>query len=97
MKRDKAMDEIIRNITEALGQAQAINQVNNYILVEIVCDLAKTTPDPHKYLANMFERISARADQGPVEQEAHKVNAEFRLKLSTFFATADRALKKPGP
>jgi hypothetical protein len=65
-------------------------------VLEVVSDLARTQPDPHKYLARMFELISARADQGPIEKEAHPVNAEFRDAISRFFSLAGKALNKPG-
>jgi hypothetical protein len=42
----------------------------------------------------MFERVSARADQGPVEKEAHPVNVEFRDVISRFFANAGKGLKR---
>jgi hypothetical protein len=77
-----------------VGQAQAFNRANNSILMEVVRDLARTTPDPHKYIADMFERVSARADQGAIEKEAHPVTAEFRDAISRFFLTAGKNLKK---
>jgi hypothetical protein len=43
-------------------------------------------------LCLMFERISARADQGPIEKEAHPVNAEFRDAISRFFVTAGKGI-----
>lgn len=92
----EALWQTLREIGDVVGQAQAFNRANNAILMELVRDLAKTTPDPHKYLADLFERISARADKGPIEKEAHPVNAEFRDAISRFFATAGKNLKKPG-
>lgn len=87
-------DKTFQMIVESLGQAQAINHANSYILMEVVRDLARASPDSHRYLANMFERVSARADQGPVEKEAHPVNVEFRDVISRFFANAGKGLKR---
>jgi hypothetical protein len=84
----------MKKMIEALGQAQAFNMAHSYILMEIVRDLARSTPDAQKYLASMFERVSARADQGPIEDEAHPVNAEFRDAISRFFARAGRGFGK---
>jgi hypothetical protein len=86
----------LKEMGDVVGQAQAFNRANSYVLMEIVRDLARTQPDPHKYLAGMFERISARADQGAIEKEAHPVNAEFRDAVSSFFANAGKALNKQG-
>jgi hypothetical protein len=87
-------EEAFKAMVEAVGQAQASNLANNHILMEAVRDLARSTPDPHKYLANMFERISARADQGEIEKEAHPVNAEFRAAIARFFSKAGHKLTK---
>ena len=46
--------------------------------MEIVRDIARSQTDPQKYIAGMFERISARADLWPIEREAHPVTVEFR-------------------
>ncbi|AZO69952.1 hypothetical protein [Mesorhizobium sp. M1D.F.Ca.ET.043.01.1.1] len=75
-----------------MRQAQAINQANQYILMEVVRDLASAKQDPERYLSDMFERISARADRGPIEKEAHPVNLEFRNTISMFFAKARHKL-----
>jgi hypothetical protein len=86
-------DKTFQMIVESLGQAQAINHANSYILMEVVRNLARASTDPHRYLANMFERVSARADQGPIEREAHPINVEFRDAISCFFANAEKGLK----
>ncbi|MGH6848273.1 MAG: hypothetical protein ACREC0_12800 [Methylocella sp.] len=83
-----------KTLVAAVGQAQAFNFANQYILLELVRDLANSKPDGHKYLADMFERISARADRFPIEEEVHPVNAEFRLAISTFFSQARMGVEK---
>ena len=85
-------DSTVKLLVEALGQAQAFNHANSYILMEVVRDLARTQADPEAYLAGMFERISARADQGLIEKEAHAVNIEFRDAISRFFLTVGQNL-----
>jgi hypothetical protein len=89
---DEADIALLKLIGDALGQAQAMNRANQYILMEVVRDLARTQADSQKYLASLFERISGRADQGPVVKELHPVNAEFRLAISTFFSKAGLGL-----
>ena len=89
-------DSTVKLLVEALGQAQAFNRANSYILMEVVRDLARTQADPEAYLAGMFERISARADQGLIEKEAHAVNIEFRDAISRFFLTVGQNLTTRG-
>jgi hypothetical protein len=84
----------MKAMADAIGQTQALNRANSYILMEIVRDLARTTVDPHKYISDMFERISARADQGEIEGEAHPVSAEFRDQIARFFSKAAHGLAK---
>ncbi|MER9936507.1 hypothetical protein [Mesorhizobium sp. M0088] len=83
----------MKQVGDTLGQAQAINQANQYILMEVVRDLARASDDPDRYLSGMFERISGRADQGPIEKEAHPVAMEFRNTISLFFAKARHNLE----
>ncbi len=81
-------------LVEIVGQTQAINRANNYILLEIIRDIARSKPDGRKYLTDMFETISARADKFPIDNEAHPVNAEFRSTISAFFSLAEKGLHK---
>jgi hypothetical protein len=85
----------LKDVGDIVGQAQALNRSNSYILMELVRDIARVQPNPQKYLADMFERISARADKGPIEKEAHPVNAEFRDAISQFFSLAGKNLRVP--
>jgi hypothetical protein len=98
--RNEAMAEIsneaLKRLVAAVGQAQGFNQANSFILMEVVCDLARLQPDPEKYLAAMFERVSARGDQGPIEKEAHPAIVEFRYATETFFALAGKRFRKRG-
>ncbi len=49
------------------------------------------------FLAGMFERISVRGDQGPVEKEAHSAIVEFRYAVETFFALAGKRFRGRPP
>jgi UTP-glucose-1-phosphate uridylyltransferase len=90
----KLIWKTMKGLGDALGQAQAYVQANDFILMEIVRDIAKSQPDPQKYLAAIFERISARADQRPIEDEAHEVTAQFRELVARFFSQAGKNLNK---
>ena len=91
---EEAIWKTMEELGAALTQAQAFNRAYNYILMEIVRDIARSQPDPHKYIADMFERISARADLRPIEREAHPVTVEFRDTIANFFSTAGKNLTK---
>jgi hypothetical protein len=84
----------LKEVGAAVGQAQAFNRSNSYILMELVRDLARVQPDPQQYLSDVFERVSARADLGPIEEEAHPSTVEFRNALSQFFVLAGKNLEK---
>jgi hypothetical protein len=84
----------LREVAETLGQEQAFSLANSYILMEIVRALALASPDPHKYLADMFERVSFRADQGPIDGESHPVTAQFREAIAQFFSKAGHQLRR---
>ena len=45
-----------------------------FILTEVLRDLARTQPDPKKYLSQAFDRVMSRLDQWPVE-EHKKIDA----------------------
>jgi hypothetical protein len=91
---EEAIWKTMEDLGAALAQAQAFNRAHNHILMEIVRDIARSQPDPHKYVSDMFERISARADRRPIEREAHPVTAEFRDAIARFFSTAGKNLTK---
>jgi len=69
----EALWQTLKELGEVVGQAQALNRANNAIAMEVVRDLSRMAPDPERYIADMFERVSARADQGAIEKEAHPV------------------------
>ncbi len=96
---NQEIEALFKRLIADLGAVQAMNLANNFILMEAVSDLAGLSKDPQKYIAGMFERISARADQDAIEKEAHPVNAEFRRIISTFFSVAatPRPPKKSDP
>ncbi len=91
---EEAIWKTMEDLAAALSQAQAFNRAHSSILMEIVRDIARSQSDPHKYISDMFERISARADLRPIEREAHPVTAEFRETIASFFSTAGKNLTK---
>jgi hypothetical protein len=82
---DKELSAIEEKFAESLRLAQAMSLANNYVLTEIVRDLADAAKNRHGYLVGMFERISARADQLPIEKQSHQISDLFREELSKIF------------
>lgn len=87
-------DEEAKRLHEAIGQLQGLVLANEYVLMELMLDLARTTPEPKRHLSNLFERVSARSDQRPPGAEKFP-QAEMRRSLETMFALATRALDQP--
>jgi hypothetical protein len=65
---DEELSAVEQKIVNSVRRMHALNLVNSDPLAEIVRDLADAANDRHDYLVRMFERISARADQLPVEK-----------------------------
>ncbi len=85
---DDPMAALFREMGDAIGITQAIALGTQFILLEVVREIAKTQPDPHAYLAGLFEKVSARLDQRPIEEESRLSAMEMRRSISTFFSKA---------
>jgi hypothetical protein len=83
---NEELSAILGKIEVSVRHAQAVGLAHNYLLTEMVCDLADAARNRHAYLADMFERISARADELPIERQSCPVGDLFRQELSKFFA-----------
>jgi hypothetical protein len=85
---DDERDAAMETLAEGLRQAQAQNLANSYVLREIVRDLAAAAGNRHGFLADMFARISARADRLPIEGQSNAaiVSGLFRQEVAKFFA-----------
>ena len=83
-ERAAAMDRL----AEGVRQAQAVSLANSSVLREIVRDLAAVAENRHGFLADMFERISARADRLPIDGQSNAalVSGLFRQEVAKFFA-----------
>jgi hypothetical protein len=92
---DNELSAIFKEIGESLRRAQALNLANNYLLAEIVRQLADSAANRHDYLVGMFERVSARAEQSPFERQSDQTNGLLRVELSKFFAQVARSPKAP--
>jgi hypothetical protein len=95
--RDEALRKEFKKLVEVAGHAQARSTANNFILLEVVCELSKVQPEPQKYLSDMFDRIIFRWESGETpDKEAHPVNVEGRWTIETFFSVARQRLTRAG-
>jgi hypothetical protein len=92
---DEEFSARLEKIADSLAQTQAVNLANHYLLAEITRALADAARNRHDYLAGMFERVRARADQLPIDARSHERNALFREALSKFFAEIADSPKAP--
>jgi hypothetical protein len=87
---DKELSLALEKIADSMREARALALANNYVLSEIVRDLADDARNRHDYLADMFARISAHAERSPIEGPPYGLSASFREELSKFFARVAR-------
>lgn len=96
MDEDERAAEM-ESLAAGLRQAQAQNLANSFVLREIVRELAAGAGNRHGFLADMFERISARADRLPIEGQADAaiVSGLFRQEVAKFFAEVASNARAP--
>ena len=73
------------------AQMQSRVMANQFILMEIVRDLARTQPDPQRYVASLYERVIGRAEQKPIEKQG-KFDANFREAVDAVILKAGNSL-----
>lgn len=95
--KDDGLEAWMKSIGDGLIAAQGIAFANRTILREVVGELARLQPDQRKYLAGMFERISARMDRAPLEMEKKDAVAFEREMLAKFFSNVEKDITKPPP
>jgi hypothetical protein len=88
---DKIIAEAFKTMAAGLTSARAANLANSYILFEVVQDLAGMSEDRDRWLSALFERVSARADLTPVEQESQPFIISFRSELEKFFGAVAKS------
>lgn len=69
-----------------VGPSSAEGLFGEYMLMELVLEVARSSNDPHGRLAELFDRINLRADSGGMGKGA--MLAQFRKHAETFFIKA---------
>lgn len=67
-------------------QTTVAGMFGEYMLMELVLEVARNSSDPHSRLADLFDRISTRARVGSHAKGA--LMAQFRKHAETFFMMA---------
>ncbi len=69
---------------------QANGLFGEYILMELVLEVARNSTDPQGRLAELFDRVNTRARRGGIATEKNSVMMQFRKHAETFFLKAGK-------
>lgn len=84
-------DSFEHHLPEIIADLQASSIVYHWITSELLRDLARTQPDPRKYLSSVFERVMSRQDQRPPDKWG-QADANIKDKVERLFRQAGRDL-----
>ena len=76
--------------SSAVDEAQASGLFSEYMLMELVLEVARSSHDPQGRLAELFDRIAARARRGGIATEQNSVMLQFRKRAENFFVLAGK-------
>jgi hypothetical protein len=77
-------------LAEAFFMTQGQNFAIYDILLDFTANIAADQSNPSAFLKAMFERISAKIDNQPIETERKTASAWRRETIATFFSVAER-------
>lgn len=78
------------NSNQAEGSGDAASLFGEYMLMELVLEVARSSQDPQGRLAELFDRITTRARRGGVVTEKNSTMTQFRKHAETFFIMAGK-------
>ncbi|NBC31360.1 MAG: hypothetical protein GVY13_01665 [Alphaproteobacteria bacterium] len=88
----QTLEEFFMNeFMPSFAQMQSRVMANQFILVELISDVAKAQPDSKKYLDSLYERVIARQEQRPLKEQG-KSDENFREAVTNMFSKAARRL-----
>lgn len=73
-----------------VDHSQAAGMFGEYVLMELVLEVARNSKDPQGCLAELFDRVNVRARRGGVATEKSSVLMQFRKHAETFFVMAGK-------
>lgn len=69
---------------------QAGSLFGEYMLMELVLEVARSSQDPQGRLAELYDRITTRARRGGIATEQNSVMIQFRKHAESFFLQAGK-------
>jgi hypothetical protein len=88
-----ALEELIfRDVMPQIAHLQYAVAADQFLLVELLQDLARTNSNPAAYLDGLYERVLARWEQSAPTPEQSKLDAMFREALNNRIMAARDAL-----
>jgi hypothetical protein len=81
---------LFESIKDGIIAAQGLAIMNRVVLREIVGQIAREQSDPGRYLRNLFERASARLDEGPERIQIKEAAGFSREMLVKFISLIEQ-------
>jgi hypothetical protein len=83
---------IFRNVLPQIAHLQCAMAADQFLLVELLQDLARTKPNPAQYLEGLYERVLTRWEQSAPSPELSKIDSMFREALKNRIVIAGDTL-----
>lgn len=74
----------------SVDQSHASGLFGEFMLMELVLEVARNSTDPQGRLAELFDRVNTRARRGGIATEKNSVLMQFRKHAETFFLMAGK-------
>lgn len=74
----------------AVDETAAVQLFGEYMLMELVLEVARSSQDPQGRLAELFDRITTRARRGGIATQQNSVMMQFLKHAESFFVLAGK-------
>lgn len=88
---DESEESFEEHLPSIIAHLQATSIALQYIQTETLRDLARTQPDPRKYLSNVFDRVVGRLENRPPEKWG-RLDSSIQQSIERIFKHAGRGL-----
>jgi len=88
---DESEESFEERVAASIAHLQATSIALQYIQTETLRDLARTQPDPRKYLSNVFDRVIGRLENRPPDKWG-KADSNIQESIERIFKHAGRGL-----
>lgn len=88
-----SLEEIVfRDVMPRIARLQYAVAADQFLMVELLHALVRTSPNPSQFLDDLYERILVRWEQSDVTPEQAKVDTMFREALNNRIMEVRKAL-----